>query len=88
MKKYGLLPYLSFLVISFLVATLWTVETRQVEFTESYPATVCPASANSGSEVALLPNKNLKVRDIATGKTALKFRKPGAIHRLLPQIQC
>ena len=78
MKKYGLFPYLSFLVISFLVATLWTVETKEVELTQSYPATVCPASANSGSVVALLPNKNLKVRDIATGKTALKFRKPGS----------
>mgnify|MGYP000388043205 FL=1 len=60
MKKYGLFPYLSFLVISFLVATLWPAQTKEVELTQSYPATVCPASANSGSVVALLPNKNLK----------------------------
>lgn len=78
MKKFGLLPYLSFLIITFLVAFFWPAETKKIELTQSFPATVCPASANSGSEIALLPSKSIKIREIASGKAALKFRKPGS----------
>lgn len=78
MKKFGFVTYLAIIVIGFLTATYLPQENQQIEFTQSFPATVCPTTANSGNAVALLPNKNLRIRDIAPGKAALKFRKPGS----------
>lgn len=78
MSKYRYLPYISVAVIGFLVSSFLPQENNQIEFTQSFPDTVCPTSANSGSAIALLPSKNIKIRDIAPGKATLKFRKPGS----------
>ena len=65
-------------IIAAHVAHLLPQTSQITEVTQSYPATACPGPIGDAKATALLPNKNVGVRDVARAKAELWENNQGS----------